>query len=177
MAFLTISYPFMRTIFAVLMLGLTLSVNAQRTAPQLSATPAYQAQDARTFGLSVIQKHYEGKCAEVFALLDSEIIAFENGARFQKSQFTVTDFCSEDPFNSAITVNDYNTYLANFTTEVLDHTEFAQKFPNFWIQLEPGDFYFNGTVKTGNVEVFKISDMARFILRSAGNGQYVIISI
>ena len=64
----------------------------------------------------------------------------------------------------------------NYSPEIMDHTEFANRFPNFWIKLEPGDFYFNGCNRTGKKELFASGDMVRFIFRKEKDAKFRIIS-
>ena len=133
-------------------------------------------QEVKDFGLAVIQKYYDGKCAEVYDCLADVVVAFEGGMRVKKIMFTTEDFCAAQIFNN-LKINNYSTYLSNYTPEVLDQQEFESRFKNFWMKLEPGDFYFDGTVKTGKQELFTTGDLARFILRKTTDGKFQIISI
>jgi aminopeptidase C len=65
----------------------------------------------------------------------------------------------------------------NYTPEILDQQEFESRYKNFWMKLEPGDFYFDGTVKTGKQDLFTTGDLARFILIKTADGKFQIISI
>jgi hypothetical protein len=163
-------------IFSFLLLG-SLNLMAQRNGG-LSVNNSTQIQEAKNFGLSVIQKYYDAQCPEVYNFLATEIIVFETGGRpVRKADISAQEFCAVNVFRTDLQENDFTIYSANFTQEVLDHTQFAQRFPNFSFQLQPGDFFFNGTIKTGPVEVFSASDMARFIIRRKGVNQFEIISI
>jgi len=130
---------------------------------------------AREFGLNVVQKFYDGKCTDVYEYLSDVITSFEGGMKVKKIMFTPEDLCEARIFNSADN-NTYAAYLENYSPEILDHSEFAAKFPNFWIKLEPGDYYFNGSYRTGKKELLAAGDMVRFIFRKNADGKFTIIS-
>ena len=162
----------MKAIFFLLSFLGSIAVFAQ----QDQITSDTKKQEIKNFGLSVIQKYYDGKCAEVYDCLSDVIVAFEGGMQVKKIMFTNDDFCAAQIFNNSKN-NNYSTYLSNYTPEVLDQKEFEIRYKNFWMKLEPGDFYFDGTVKTGKQELFTTGDLARFIIRKSTDGKYKIISI
>ena len=155
----------MKNLIVLLFLMLTFSAFAQVS----------DKEKAKDFGLSIIQKFYDGKCTDVYDYLSDVVVAFEGGMQVKKIMFNAEDLCEARIFNSADN-NTYTNYLANYSPEILDHTEFAKQFPNFWIKLEPGDFYFNGCNRIGNKELFASGDMVRFIFRKNADGKFTIIS-
>lgn len=122
---------------------------------------------ATDFGKSIIKAYFSNECSMVYDKLATEIMNMENGQKIQKSTFTMLQFCAESPLRTDIRVN-YSMYLKYYSPEVLNHLEFAAKYPQFQeiYQLQSGDFYFNGAnLNNGATELFKAADMATFILR------------
>ena len=155
----------MKNLFVLLLSMFTFSAFAQVS----------DKEKAKDFGLSIIQKFYDGKCTDVYDYLSDVVIAFEGGMQVKKIMFNAEDLCEARIFNSADN-NNFTNYLANYSPEIMNHTEFANRFPNFYIKLEPGDFYFNGCNRTGKKELFASGDMVRFIFRKTAEGNFTIIS-
>lgn len=155
----------MKNLFVLMFSLLTCAAFAQAT----------DKEQAKNFGLSIVQKFYDGKCTEVYDYLADVVVAFEGGMQVKKIMFNAEDLCEARIFNSSDN-NTYSSYLENYSPEIMDHTEFTNRFPNFWIKLEPGDFYFNGCNRTGKKELFASGDMVRFIFRKEKDAKFRIIS-
>ena len=162
-----------------LFLFLSVGLFAQRSTGGLTNTAsstANQAADARTFGLTVVKAYFDFQCSFVYEKLATEITNFTDGVKVQKSSVAQATFCAKSPLRTDMRVQ-YYQYLENYNPEVLDHTQFAIKYPQYqrFLQLKAGDFYFGGNVlKSGGLELFKNPDAVRFVVRKNARGAFEI---
>lgn len=135
--------------------------------------------EAKDFGLNVIQSFFDRNCDFMFDHLAPTITSFEGGHQIAITPEQRRLFCSESPLRPDIQVS-YQMYQENYNPVVYDHTELAQKFPQWQahLHMQNGDFFFDGSnpVAAGNTRLFRAGDMARFVLRKV-NGDWVIIAI
>jgi len=165
-----------------LFLFLSVAAFAQRNtglSSSPSSTAMSQATDAKNFGLSIVKAYIDFNCTFVYSKLANELTVFESGVKITKASVPQNSFCAKSPLRTDMRVN-YQQYLDNYTPEVLDYRQFANKYPSIQnlLKLQPGDFYFGGNVlKSGGLELFKAADAVRFVIRKDASGAYQIIML
>lgn len=165
------------TLFLFLSVGLFGQRNCCLT-PSPSSS-ANQIELAKNFGLDVVKSYIDFNCSFVFEKLSSTYKNFNTGTSIQKSSVAKDVFCGKNPLRGDMRVT-YAMYLANYTPEVLDHIQFANRYPSAQrlLNLTAGDFYFNGAnLNSGGLRLFNIPDVIRFVIRKNARGNFEIIAI
>jgi len=143
-----------------------------------SASSANQIADARAFGISIVKSYFESNCPSVYEKLASEVTNITDGVKKQKSAIRKTDFCASSPLKDKTTP--YTSYTANYAPEVLDHLQFANRYPSLQrtLNLRAGDFYFDGAaLKPGGIQLFNNVDAIKFVVRKNARGVFEISMI
>jgi|LakMenEpi03Aug12_release.lakeMendotaPanAssembly.Ray.scaffolds.fasta_scaffold643527_2 hypothetical protein len=167
--------------YLTLFLFLSVGLFAQRNG-SLSSSPtssANQINQAKNFGLDVVKSYIDFNCSFVFERLASTYKIFDTGVLTQKGSVAKDVFCGKNPLRGDMRVT-YSMYLANYTPEVLDHIQFANRYPSDQrlLNLTAGDFYFNGAnLNNGGLRLFNIPNVIRFVIRKNARGNFEIIAI
>jgi len=135
--------------------------------------------DAKNFGLSIVKAYFDEQCPIVYSKIAAEYVDFNSGAKIQKSTVSQADFCANSPIMTDLGFK-YSQYLNNYTPEVLDHTQFASKYPSkqTLLQLKAGDVYFGGNIlKAGGSEIFHTPTAIRFVVRKNARGTFEITKL
>lgn len=160
--------------------------NTAKTAKTATLTPNAAVQtnntasaDVKNFGLQVIQGYFDQQCDQNYNLLHREIMSFESGQKFQKSEELKKMYCEDNPLRTDIEVS-YQLYLKNYSQIVMTQAQLEAKYPGITasLALQEGDFFFNGATPkaAGATRVFRASDIARFVVRKI-KGEWKIIAI
>ena len=163
---------------------LSMSTFAQRNTGSSSvgstgSSNAILLNDAKNFGLSIVKAYFDLQCPTVYSKIAVEYVDFNSGAKIQKSTLSQSNFCADSPIMSDLGFR-YSDYLTHYTPEILDHTQFASKYPSkqTLLQLKAGDVYFGGNIlKAGGSEIFHTPTAIRFVVRKNARGTFEITKL
>lgn len=169
-----------RIFTTALFLFLTLGMFAQRSGGLngSAGSSVNQLAAAKAFGISIVQTYFSSNCPSVYESLATQILDFKDGVIKQKTSVRKTDFCANTPLIDKTTP--YAQYLSNHEPVILDHTQFAARYPSLQAiyNLRLGDFYFDGAaLKPGGVQLFSNPDAVRFVTRKNSRGIFQITMI
>lgn len=164
-----------------LFLFFSIGLFAQRNSG-LSSSPTsnqIQIEQAKNFGLEIVKSYIDFNCSSVFEKLSETYRIFDTGVLTQRSLTAKDVFCGKNPLRGDMRVT-YSMYLSNYTPEVLDHTQFANRYPQQQrlLNLVAGDFYFNGgNLNNGGTRLFNLPNAVRFVIKRNARGNFQIIAI
>jgi hypothetical protein len=161
-------------------LFLSLGIFAQRNGGLngSAGSSVNQLAAAKAFGISIVQTYFNSNCPSVYESLAPQILDFKDGIVKPKTSVRKTDFCATTPLKDKTTP--YTQYVANHEPEILDHIQFAARYPSLQAiyNLRLGDFYFDGAaLKPGGLQLFINPDAVRFVTRKNSRGVFQITMI